>query len=201
MERADGRSRHRVARGAGGGVRQWLDRRAKRHRHGGFDRRDDAAAGDRHGRGNEYGWRHGRHSGGRHVGKGIVAPSALTLPAITADHVSIIAWGSLAARFGIPVSKSHALLAGLAGRRTGRRRLGGAAVVRLAEGRHRPGLLARSRLWRARSYSAGSSLLLRPTHRRRGPSAASTAPKWRRPRSWPSITASTTDRSSWACSR
>ena len=49
------------------------------------------------------------------VGKGIVAPSALTLPSITATMISIIAWGSLAARFGIPVSKSHALLAGLMG--------------------------------------------------------------------------------------
>lgn len=49
------------------------------------------------------------------VGKGIVAPAALTVPAITATMVSIIAWGSLAARLGIPVSKSHALLAGLAG--------------------------------------------------------------------------------------
>jgi len=49
------------------------------------------------------------------VGKGIVAPSALTIPAIAATMVSIIAWGSLAARLGIPVSKSHALLAGLAG--------------------------------------------------------------------------------------
>ncbi len=49
------------------------------------------------------------------VGKGIVAPSALTVPAITATMVSIIAWGAFAARVGIPVSKSHALLAGLAG--------------------------------------------------------------------------------------
>jgi PiT family inorganic phosphate transporter len=49
------------------------------------------------------------------VGKGIVAPSALTVPAIAATMLSIIAWGSLAARLGIPVSKSHALLAGLAG--------------------------------------------------------------------------------------
>ncbi len=49
------------------------------------------------------------------VGKGIVAPSALNLPAITAAMVAIIAWGVLAARLGIPVSKSHALLAGLAG--------------------------------------------------------------------------------------
>jgi inorganic phosphate transporter, PiT family len=49
------------------------------------------------------------------VGKGIVAPSALTVPAIAATMLSIIGWGSLAARLGIPVSKSHALLAGLAG--------------------------------------------------------------------------------------
>ncbi len=49
------------------------------------------------------------------VGKGIVATSAMTLPSITAAMISIIIWGSLAAKFGIPVSKSHALLAGLAG--------------------------------------------------------------------------------------
>jgi PiT family inorganic phosphate transporter len=49
------------------------------------------------------------------VGKGIVQASALTLPAITSTMVSIIVWGGIAARFGIPVSKSHALLAGLAG--------------------------------------------------------------------------------------
>jgi PiT family inorganic phosphate transporter len=49
------------------------------------------------------------------VGRGIVDPSAMTLPAITATMLSIIAWGTIAARAGIPVSKSHALLAGLAG--------------------------------------------------------------------------------------
>lgn len=49
------------------------------------------------------------------VGQGIVAPDALTIYAITATMASIIAWGSMAAYFGIPVSKSHALLAGLAG--------------------------------------------------------------------------------------
>lgn len=49
------------------------------------------------------------------VGKGIVAASALTLPAITGAMVAIISWGSLAAKLGMPVSKSHALLAGLAG--------------------------------------------------------------------------------------
>ncbi len=49
------------------------------------------------------------------VGNGIVAPAALTVPAIGATMLSIIGWGALAARLGIPVSKSHALLAGLAG--------------------------------------------------------------------------------------
>ncbi len=49
------------------------------------------------------------------VGKGIVAPEVLTLPAITAAMCAIIVWGATAARLGIPVSKSHALLAGLAG--------------------------------------------------------------------------------------
>lgn len=49
------------------------------------------------------------------VGQGIVVPAALTLPAITAAMLSIIAWGTFAARVGLPVSKSHALLAGLAG--------------------------------------------------------------------------------------
>lgn len=49
------------------------------------------------------------------VGKGIVEPSALTLPSITATMIAIIVWGTFAAKVGIPVSKSHALLAGLAG--------------------------------------------------------------------------------------
>jgi inorganic phosphate transporter, PiT family len=49
------------------------------------------------------------------VGKGIVVASSITLASITAAMIAIIAWGGIAARFGIPVSKSHALLAGLAG--------------------------------------------------------------------------------------
>jgi PiT family inorganic phosphate transporter len=49
------------------------------------------------------------------VGKGIVTPAALTVPAITATMIAIICWGTFAARVGMPVSKSHALLAGLAG--------------------------------------------------------------------------------------
>jgi PiT family inorganic phosphate transporter len=49
------------------------------------------------------------------VGKGIVESTALTVPAITGAMIAIIFWGSLAAKIGMPVSKSHALLAGLAG--------------------------------------------------------------------------------------
>lgn len=49
------------------------------------------------------------------VGKGIVESQFLTLPAITAAMVSIIVWGTFAAQVGLPISKSHALLAGLAG--------------------------------------------------------------------------------------
>lgn len=49
------------------------------------------------------------------VGKGIVESQFLTLPAITAAMVAIIVWGSFAAKVGMPISKSHALLAGLAG--------------------------------------------------------------------------------------
>ena len=49
------------------------------------------------------------------VGKGIVESSALSLATITATMISIIIWGSFAAKVGMPISKSHALLAGLAG--------------------------------------------------------------------------------------
>ncbi|CAA2139737.1 inorganic phosphate transporter [Hyphomicrobium sp. ghe19] len=49
------------------------------------------------------------------VGVGIVDPSAITLHAITAAMPSIIASGAFAAWAGLPIGKSHALLAGLAG--------------------------------------------------------------------------------------
>ncbi len=49
------------------------------------------------------------------VGKGIVESKFLTLPAITSAMTAIIVWGTFAARVGLPISKSHALLAGLAG--------------------------------------------------------------------------------------
>ena len=49
------------------------------------------------------------------IGKGIVNSSVISLPLIAGAMVSVIAWGFYAARVGIPVSKSHALIAGLAG--------------------------------------------------------------------------------------
>ena len=67
------------------------------------------------------------------VGQGIVVPAALTLPAITAAMLSIIAWGTFAARVGMPVSKSHALSRGPCGCWLRGRRLERAAMGRLAE--------------------------------------------------------------------
>ncbi len=49
------------------------------------------------------------------IGKGIVSTESVTIPAIAAAMISIIAWGSFAAHRGLPISKSHALIAGLAG--------------------------------------------------------------------------------------
>ncbi|TSC87164.1 MAG: phosphate transporter [Parcubacteria group bacterium Gr01-1014_8] len=49
------------------------------------------------------------------IGKGIVTTESVTVPAIAAAMVSIILWGGFAAYKGLPISKSHALIAGLAG--------------------------------------------------------------------------------------
>jgi PiT family inorganic phosphate transporter len=49
------------------------------------------------------------------IGKGIIDPSVVDLPTVGGAMVGIIIWSSLAARFGIPTSESHALVAGLAG--------------------------------------------------------------------------------------
>ncbi len=49
------------------------------------------------------------------IGKGIVHPHLIDLRLIAGSMVSIILWGFTAARLGIPISKSHALVAGLAG--------------------------------------------------------------------------------------
>ncbi len=49
------------------------------------------------------------------IGKGIIDPSAVNLTTVGGAMVGIIAWSSLAARWGIPTSESHALVSGLAG--------------------------------------------------------------------------------------
>ncbi|MBN1505023.1 MAG: inorganic phosphate transporter [Candidatus Eisenbacteria bacterium] len=49
------------------------------------------------------------------VGQGIVNASAIDLTTLGSAMVGIIFWSSLAARYGLPTSESHALVAGLAG--------------------------------------------------------------------------------------
>lgn len=49
------------------------------------------------------------------IGEGIVKTEALDLLTLSAALVSIISWGVFAWRFGLPTSKSHALIAGLTG--------------------------------------------------------------------------------------
>jgi len=49
------------------------------------------------------------------IGTGIVEPSAIDLTTVGGAMVGIIFWSTLAARWGLPTSESHALVAGLAG--------------------------------------------------------------------------------------
>ena len=49
------------------------------------------------------------------IGKGIVDASVIDLTTVAGAMISIIVWSSLAARWGIPTSETHALVAGLAG--------------------------------------------------------------------------------------
>lgn len=49
------------------------------------------------------------------IGKGIVDPKVLDLTAVAGAMTGIILWSTLCARWGIPTSESHALVAGLAG--------------------------------------------------------------------------------------
>ncbi len=49
------------------------------------------------------------------IGKGIVRPEAINLATVAAAMVGIISWSTLAWRYGLPTSESHALVAGLAG--------------------------------------------------------------------------------------
>jgi PiT family inorganic phosphate transporter len=49
------------------------------------------------------------------IGEGIVDPNAITLTTVGSAMVGIVAWSAAAARWGIPTSESHALVAGLGG--------------------------------------------------------------------------------------
>jgi PiT family inorganic phosphate transporter len=49
------------------------------------------------------------------IGKGIIDPKAVDLTTVGGAMVGIILWSSVAARWGIPTSETHALVAGLAG--------------------------------------------------------------------------------------
>ncbi|HET8774986.1 MAG TPA: inorganic phosphate transporter [Thermoanaerobaculia bacterium] len=49
------------------------------------------------------------------IGKGIVDASVIDLTTVAGAMISIILWSTLAARWGIPTSETHALVAGLAG--------------------------------------------------------------------------------------
>jgi len=49
------------------------------------------------------------------IGKGIVKPEAIGLQTVGAAMVGIIFWSTLAWRYGLPTSESHALVSGLAG--------------------------------------------------------------------------------------
>ncbi len=49
------------------------------------------------------------------IGKGIIETGAVNLTTVGGAMVGIIVWSSLAARWGIPTSESHALVSGLAG--------------------------------------------------------------------------------------
>jgi PiT family inorganic phosphate transporter len=49
------------------------------------------------------------------IGKGIVSPDIIGLPVVAAAMLTIIAWSTVAWRFGIPTSESHELVAGLTG--------------------------------------------------------------------------------------
>ena len=48
------------------------------------------------------------------IGKGILIPEAITFPTMIAALVSVIIWGSIATRLGLPVSITHSFVSGLA---------------------------------------------------------------------------------------
>ncbi len=48
------------------------------------------------------------------IGKGILVPEAISFPVVIAALASIIIWGTLATRMGLPISLHHGFIAGLA---------------------------------------------------------------------------------------
>jgi Phosphate/sulphate permeases len=49
------------------------------------------------------------------IGKGIIAPEALTMSIVLAGTGAIIIWAVVATRYGMPISLTHGLVAGLVG--------------------------------------------------------------------------------------
>jgi len=49
------------------------------------------------------------------IAKGIVRPEIITIYTVGAAMVGIVVWSTVAARYGLPTSESHALIAGLTG--------------------------------------------------------------------------------------
>jgi len=49
------------------------------------------------------------------VGKGLVDPDVISLPVVAASMLTIVIWSTIAWRYGLPTSESHALVAGLTG--------------------------------------------------------------------------------------
>ena len=50
----------------------------------------------------------------RTIGKGILVPEAISYLAVISALVAVITWGTIATRYGLPVSISHGFIAGLA---------------------------------------------------------------------------------------
>ena len=123
------------------------------------------------------------------VGKGIVTPAALTIPAITATMLAIIAWGTLGGKDRDAGQQVARAARRPCGRRIRGRRLGCAAVGRMAESRHRHGLLDRPRISRRLSHRQTRSSSWRRALHRTAPSATSTTRKWFPRLSWRSIMA------------
>ncbi len=49
------------------------------------------------------------------IGKGIIVPEAIDLSVVAAAMIALVTWSTIAFRYGLPTSESHALIAGLTG--------------------------------------------------------------------------------------